>query len=281
MLGVRHLDDSKPVPVDVAVDRYRASQPSAPASAGPSAAPSATATAAAATATPVPGASATARPGATGGPSGAPSARPSLPPARGVRTPPGVYVYATTGYETADAGVPQARHDYPRETATTVREVGCGVSVRWDATEDRWDDVTICHAAENVTKVAAYVSYHRFFGQSETRSFTCSGDSYLRPPSGVGHWQFDCTAPGALARTVGTVIGVETVNGARALHVHYETALTGTNRGENPQDFWLAVDGPYVLRQRSRVDAEVDTPWGTITYHEQYDLVLKSRTPRR
>jgi hypothetical protein len=279
MLGVRHLDDSRPVTVDEAVQRFRTSSPSA--APGGSAGPSPTASAA-----PTASAGATAAPGATAGPAAssgpsaaAPSATPR-PPAAGPRTPSGVYAYATTGYETADAGIPRARHDYPAETGVTIRDVPCGSSVRWDANEDRWDDVTICTGRDH-TKVTAYVSFHRFFGQSETRSYTCGGDSYLRPPPGVRRWTFDCTTGDAHARTVGTVVGTETVGGARALHVHYDTTLTGTNQGTNPQDFWIALDGPYVLRQASEVDARVTTPYGTITYHEQYDLVLKSRTPRR
>ena len=280
LLGMRRLDDSQPVPVDVAVERFRSASPAT----GP--APSATATPAVAPSaartnvTPAgPRATATTAPLATA----RPTPGPTLPPRRQAnRTPPGVYVYATTGYETADAGVPRARHDYPRETTVTVRDVPCGSSVRWDATEDRWDDVTVC-AHDGYSTVTSYVSYHRFFGQSQTHDYRCTGDSYLRPPTTrAGYrWTFDCTTSDAKARTVAHVVGIETVNGVRALHVHYDSTLTGSNRGTNPQDFWIALDGPYVLRQASRVDAEVDTPFGTITYHEEYDLVLKSRTPRR
>ena len=275
MLGVRRLDDSRPVTIDEAVQRFRSASPTAEpaASATPTsvAPPSATATA-----TP----SASARP--TVASTTAAGAGTVAPRAESARTPAGVYTFATTGYETADAGVPRARHDYPSETSLTVRDVPCGSSVRWDATEDRWDDVTIC-VSRAYTKVTAYVSYHRFFGREQTHDYTCGGTSYLRPPvTSKGYrWTFDCTTDGALARTVATVVGVESVGGARALHVHYDTTLSGSNRGTNPQDFWLALDGPYVLRQASRVDAEVDTPFGTITYHEEYDLVLKSRTPRR
>ena len=283
MLGVRRLDDSRPVTADQAVQRFRSIAPSAPAA---TTGPPATATPHASATAPAGGTA-----GATGGPSrgggaAAPATTPTpaggtAPAESGDRTPRGVYLYATTGYETADAGVPRARHDYPAETTVTIRDVPCGSSVRWDATEDRWDDVTICSRDGDATSVAAYESYHRFFGQEETRDYRCDRDSWLRPPAGVTRWTFDCTTADALARTVGRVVGVETVDGARALHVHYDTTLTGSNRGTNPQDFWIALDGPYVLRQASRVDAEVDTPWGTITYHEEYDLVLKSRTPRR
>ncbi|HEU0130899.1 MAG TPA: hypothetical protein VFQ85_07915 [Mycobacteriales bacterium] len=282
-LALRRLDRTRPVTLDQAVDRYRASEPPLPLPA----APTATATptpGARATAAPSPGTTATNGPGMTGRtrvPGGA--AATSAPPAtaEGPLQPPGVYVYDTTGYETADAGV-HARHDYPARTTVTIRTVPCGTTVRWDATEDRWDEVTMC--ADGVaTRVTAYRSYHRFFGQEERRDYTCGGTNWLRPPSPRAglRWSFDCTAEGAKAHTDATLTGVETAGATKAWHVHYETTLTGSNRGTNPQDFWLALDGPYVVRQASRVDADVDTPFGSIRYHEEYDLRLTSRTPRR
>lgn len=276
MLGVRHLDDSRPVSVDTAVERFREATPvpSASASATPRASAAPGATAAPGTA-PRPG-----HPVApTTGPTSIAVSR-SPEPGEEFRTPDGVYVYKTTGYETADAGVPKARHDYPAETTVTIRDNPCGIDVRWDGTEDRWDGIAIC-LHDSYTKVASYTSFHRFFGQSQRHDYTCGGTSYLRPPTiTAGYtWSFDCTTSDAKAHTVGTVVGYEMVGTTRALHIHYDSTLTGSQRGENPQDFWIA--GPYVVRQASRVDAEVDTPFGTITYHEEYDLVLKSRTPRR
>jgi hypothetical protein len=264
-LFVRHLDRTRPVTVGEAVERFRAASPTTTAAPTTSAAPSAE---------PSVSATSTAVPGTTAGPSASATTGPASKPATGTRTPSGVYVYDTTGYETADAGV-HARHDYPAQTTVTVKDVPCGESVRWDATEDRWDDVTVC-VSGGTSKVTAYVSFHRFYGQSEERDYTCGGDSWLRPPKGLERWTFDCTTDGGKAHTVATAT---TENGM--LHVHYDTTLTGNSRGTNPEDFWLALDGPYVLRQASRVDADVDTPFGTITYHEEYDLRLTSRTPRR
>jgi hypothetical protein len=282
LLTLRRLDRTRPLSVDQAVDRFRSASPGA-ATPGATRAPAAT-TAPGASAAP----SASAPAGASGGPtagSGSPGmtgATRTTDPEADPRTPQGVYVFATTGYETADAGVSTARHDYPASTTVTVRYVPCGTSVRWDATQDRWDDVTVCASAGS-TRVTAYTSYHRFYGQAQEHDFTCGGASYLRPPvTRAGYrWSFDCTTSDGKAHTDAVLVGTETVNGSRALHVRYATTLTGSSRGTNPQEFWLALDGPYVLRQTSRVDADVDTPFGTIRYHEEYALRLTSRTPRR
>jgi hypothetical protein len=282
LLTLRRLDRTRPVTVDQAVDRFRSPSPGAR-SAGPGAT-------SAPAGTPSPG-SASRPSGTAGAPDGgpAPDGSPGMTgttrttdPEADPRTPEGVYVYATTGYETADAGVSTARHDYPASTTVTVRYVPCGTSVRWDPTQDRWDDVTVCAGAGS-SRVTAYKSYHRFFGQAQEHDYTCGGTSYFRPPvTRAGYrWTFDCTTGDAKAHTDAVFVGTETVNGARALHVRYATTLTGSSRGTNPQEFWLAVDGPYVLRQTSRVDADVDTPFGTIRYHEEYALRLTSRTPRR
>lgn len=285
VLVLRRLDRTKPVTVDQAVDRFRASHPPAVTSA-----PGATA-ATTAPAGPGPtGASpsaASAGPGMTGttrrpgGPRGTPA-----PGDR--RTPEGVYVYATTGYETADAGVSKARHDYPPTTTMTVTHDGngCGSHIRWDATADRWDDVHDCVSSASST-TTEYATYHRFFGQEERRDYRCGPTAYLRPPPGTTRWSFDCATADRKARThtEGRVVGTEpvTVGGARveALHVRFDTTLSGSSRGSNPVDYWLALKEPYVLRKTWRVDADVDTAFGSIRYHEEYDVRLTSRTPRR
>jgi hypothetical protein len=285
-LVLRRLDRTRPVTVDEAVDRFRSQSPSPPGPSGPSGAAS-TPTAAPGSATP--GATPTGSTGPGAGPGMTGTTR--LPGATAApgdrRTPEGVYVYATTGHETADAGVPTARHDYPAQTTMTVTHGGgCGAHVRWDATADRWDDVADCVSA-NASRITAYTSFHRFFGQSERRDYTCSGTSYLRPPSTKPgyRWAFDCVTKGAKAHTEAVLVGTERVAAGDgtvdALHVKFDTTLTGSSKGTNPSEFWLVVDQPFVVRQAGRVDADVTTEFGTIRYHEEYDLRLTSRTPRR
>jgi hypothetical protein len=286
LLALRSLDaSSRPVSVDEAVERFRSAAPPTTASA----------TTATATVTPTPSASGTQSATASRAPGVAPSSGPaasrtaagsSAKPAVSYRAPAGVYTYLTTGYETADAGVSTARHDYPAETAMTVRHSACGADVRWDATEDRWDDVHLCVTGAT-SRATDYISFHRFFDQSQRHDYRCTGDSWFRPPvTRAGYrWTFDCTTADAKAHTLARVVGTERVTAAGrtfdALHIRYDTTLNGSSRGTNPQDFWVQADGPALLRQTSRVDADVDTPFGSIRYHEEYDLRLKSLTPRR
>jgi hypothetical protein len=52
---------------------------------------------------------------------------------------PGVYVYASRGFDSVDA-LTGARHDYPAQTTVTVTTEGCGVRVRWNTVRERWDE---------------------------------------------------------------------------------------------------------------------------------------------
>ncbi len=291
-LGLRSLDTARPVSVDQAVESFRKSQ------ASPGAAPTVTAA-------PTPSATATGGAARSGGKPGAPrqSTRPGAPAATagpratasapapertGYGLPPeGVYVYATTGYETGSAGpAMNARHDYPAQTTLTATNTGDCTKWRWEPVEDRWDDITECLSGGATSQVKVYDSYHRFFGVSERMTYECTGDSWFRPPTTRAGftWEFDCASDRARTHTEARVIGVERVTyggvTADALHFRYDTTMTGAAEGTNPVEFWIALDGPYLLRKTGRVDAKVHTSAGTLDYHEEYDTRLTSRTPR-
>ena len=291
-LGLRMLGDASPLTVDEALERFRASaSASASASTAPTDAPSVRPGATATPGVPGPSASASARPvtpGATGtaaapGRTAAPTA--TATPAGSMLPPEGVYVYATTGYETGDAGPAHARHDYPERTTLTVRRDGCGSSMKWEPVENRWDDVIDCVDGRG-SRIRVYDTFHEFFGVQERHRYVCSGDSWFRPPTTrIGfRWEFDCVAEGARTHTEARIVGVERVTTdagtADALHVRFDTTMSGRTEGTNPMDYWLALDGPYLLRKTGSVDAQVHTGFGTLDYHEEYDVRLTSRTPR-
>ena len=106
----------------------------------------------------------------------------------------------------------------------------------------------------------------------------CSDNAYFRPPSTAPgyRWSFDCDSGRAQTHTDARIVGTE--NGA--LHIRFDTTMTGATEGTNPSDYWLALDGPYLLRKTGRVDAQVHTDVGTLDYHEEYDVRLTSRQPR-
>lgn len=286
-LGLRVLSDAKPVSVADAVARFRQGQSATP-SPGSAGSPTPTPSATGGTA---PGTKATAKPGtsaaptATARPNGTAAPKPGTAGPSLTAAPEGVYVYATTGHETGDAGPTTSRHDYPSETTWTIRRSGCGSSLRWEPVEGRWDDVTDCGDGRT-SKIRTYDTMHTFYGISERMTYQCSGDSWLRPPSTTAgyRWEFDCVSERAKTHTEARIVGIERVAAGdgtvRALHVRFDTTLSGSSTGTNPSDYWLALDGPYMVRKTGRVDATVRTEFGTLDYHEEYDVRLVSRRPR-
>ena len=75
---------------------------------------------------------------------------------------PGVYQYATTGFDSVDA-LTGARHDYPNITTITVVPYGCGVRLRWDIAVERWDSWDWCLDGDALRQTG-WVGYHEFFG---------------------------------------------------------------------------------------------------------------------
>jgi hypothetical protein len=286
-VGLRSLGQADPVTVEDALQRFRNDR-TAPASATPD--PASPTPAPAATSSAAPRSGSTARPGAgpgTAAPGRGETETAGTPAPRGLGAPPeGVYVYATTGFETGDAGPAHARHDYPAQTSMTVTRDGCGSSWRWEPVENRWDDITDCMTSGTTTKVKVYDTFHEFFGVSERHTYVCSGDSWFRPPvTTAGYaWTFDCASDSAQTHTAARVVGTERVSAGDgmvdALHVHFDTTMTGRTEGTNPSDYWVALDGPYLVRKTGRVDAQVHADVGTMDYHEEYDVRLTSRRPR-
>src|SRR5215207_7111375 len=74
-----------------------------------------------------------------------PASRRRLPPAqRGYFPQPGVYVYATSGFEVSHV-LGTRRHTYPSRTTITISEGdGSCRRERWDALATRWDATLVC-----------------------------------------------------------------------------------------------------------------------------------------
>ena len=295
------------VTVDDAVAAFRSSSGTddggASPSAGPAAAPaaadapvaSAPASAAATTAstTPAPEAALPA-PGPTS--PGRATAAAATPPAAAspAATPPpgptgpeieeGVYTFTTEGYEATNA-LGGARHDYPKETPVTMRRNDCGWTQRWQPLNERWDESMLCRTDAGMD-VRRFTTYHEFFQRSQQQQFDCPpGNSVYQRGAGPGAtWSWRCTAGASAIDTVVTVVGPEAVvvEGVEvpATRVHYESTMTGGNRGTQKQDRWIREDG-LNLRIQTDIDTEADSPFGAVHYEEHYVITIASLRPRR
>jgi hypothetical protein len=197
----------------------------------------------------------------------------------------GVYVYRTTGSERTDAFLGSS-HTYPAETALTVTGTACGRDERWVAIRDRTVERAFCRTPAGLVLVR-YEERHRFFGQTDERPHVCErGAVYLPADARSGAtWEFDC--PGAesserwRAEVLGRgprAVGGETVP---AVHLRFETELTGGTRGRGTRDVWLRESDGLMLREEVANDSQTDTLIGEVGYTERYAIELASAVPRR
>jgi len=259
--------------VDQALQRFRESMPTSTASP--------TTGGSAASLTPTPSPTATSGPAKGSKPS---AKKPTTAPASAREPALGVYVYATDGYEETDALSGQ-RHDYPAETTLTISRQGCGLRFRWQPLKERWEESDGCRTSAGIV-LSRFAIYHEFFKQGILEDFALDSNSVVMPENPVAgqSWRWKGHSDDSAIDTFTEVIGFETIavgsRQVRAVHIRYETAMTGSNEGTQTQDRWLSEDSGLLIRMITAVDAKVAVPFGgTANYKERYRIDLTSTTP--
>lgn len=191
---------------------------------------------------------------------------------------PGVYRYATDGWEELD--VPRGHRRFPEETTQTVVRTDCGYRVRWDPLEERWDENVMC-LRDGTAVLAELRTYRSFFGRSVQQQFTCRA---ARPPQGAV-WAARCESDDTTVTTVARPLGKRTmaVDGeqvaVRGLQV--DSQLEGANSGERSAVLWHARHSGVLVHTEVSAELEVQGPFGMVDYREQYSLHLASQQPHR
>ena len=197
---------------------------------------------------------------------------------------PGVYVYATTGFDSVDA-LTGARHEYPAHTTVTISSEGCGVRVRWNAVRERWEEWQWCPVDGGIETVA-YGSFHEFFDTSATTAYQCDGDPLPMMAATGTTWQMACKQ-GETDTSVfaGHVVGTERIDvgatAVMALHVRYAVTVSGGSTGTRVIDRWLRPGDGLVVREDSSTDTVQSTVLGEVHYEERYTMVLTSVIPQQ
>ena len=198
---------------------------------------------------------------------------------------PGVYVYATKGYEKTDA-LTGVTHRYPPRTTITVTAAECGVSLTWRALRGRSTEWTLC-VTDQGWELRSQDERHTFFGRTETTTYTCE-DTPLRPlgrPVGY-RWKVACATEGSTE--TGTARIVErrswSLHGGPTLTetlIRKSTVFTGSIRGTARHSFWFDEKSglPEHVTMVSRTTNA--SPVGDVHYEEDVTLVLTSLEPRR
>lgn len=290
VLGVRSADSATTVSESDAVTAFRQAAPPSPqAVPGPGAAatPSPSATPAASPSGGPSPASAAGRPGPTAAAQASPAARvsaaPSAPAARSGPEP-GVYRYATQGYEQVDA-LGGSRHDYPESSTITSSPAGCGTQDRWQPLQERLGVTVQCPGRDGL-ELRETFQEREFFGRSQSQRLLCDPGVLVLPASPrVGQtWTGSCRSQDSQAALAGRVVALESLQvGDQAVpvvRVLLEGTLTGATRGRSDRELWLRRDG-LLVQVVGTTDTDADTDAGEVRYEESYRLRLLSLEPLR
>ena len=198
--------------------------------------------------------------------------------------PPGVYVYATDGFERTDA-LGGTTHRYPATSTITATSDPCGVRLRWDVLDGRYSTWRLCIGRDGWEQ-RVRDERHTFFGIGDQTTYTCR-HTLFRPAHDEPGTTFpvSCTTGEATERGRGRVVARESCKaGGSALecaHVRTATMFGGGTTGSATFDFWLARDTglPVAIRMVSRTTN--GSLIGDVHYEEDVSLRLTSLTPRR
>lgn len=191
----------------------------------------------------------------------------------------GLYVYETTGRETASA-LGGSTHNYPAETFLSIRSDGCGTTYRWQSLEERWDEITICDDGS----IDRFTSYHEWFGVQDLSVYVCDEEAHFLPVGDETSWAFSCVNEGVTTQFwVFEVIGLEVVDvggeEVEALHIVASETVIGDTVGGGVHHRWVLTDPLLLVKESVEIANTTDSPVGDVDYTEQYDLILTSLTP--
>jgi hypothetical protein len=191
---------------------------------------------------------------------------------------PGLYSYATTGFEEADA-LGGGRHDYPPETFLTLRTVGCGTAVRWQALKERWDEDLICDDGT----LQGIDSYHEWFGVTDLHEYRCEEGAHVYPEDGETSWSFTCSTEVTFETYTYEVVGTEELviagEAVPTLHLRIVSEIIGETNGDSEAHEWVLPGTNLVVKKIVRRDNVTDTRIGGVGYHEEFEAVLTSLSP--
>lgn len=206
---------------------------------------------------------------------------------RGHVPQPGVYVYATRGFEVSHV-LGTRRHAYPRRTTIVygVTPRGC-VRTRWDALATRHDATLACRRAGGSWRLVAQSEEHEFAGHVDRRAYTCTPRSSAWPASlrSGETWTSRCAIAGTTTVDAGTVLGWRTLvllgRRTRTLLLRTTTRVSGETTGAGTAFAWVLPDTRLVVRRTIANASTTGTIVGDVRYEERVTLVLTTARPRR
>lgn len=197
---------------------------------------------------------------------------------------PGVYVYATRGFERTDA-LTGVTHRYPAHSTITVTAAPCGARLHGRALAGRSTAWTYCTGGDGVV-LHSQDERHTFFGRTERTTYECTSMPLLPgEPRRADIGTVRCAGGDTSERGVVRVVGMSTLRvggtGVETVHVRKQTRLSGGSRGTSRHDLWLEAETGLPVRLVLESHTTSDSPVGDVRYDEEVALDLVSLEPRR
>ncbi|HXE44269.1 MAG TPA: hypothetical protein VN635_03640 [Conexibacter sp.] len=216
-----------------------------------------------------------------------PSAR-TLPPALSGHAPqPGVYVYATRGFEVSHA-LGTRRHAYPPHTTITVSTTPAGcLRIRWDVLATRDDAVLACRRADGGWRLLDQSERHEFAGHRDRRTYRCTPASTYLPArlTPGATWTSTCAIEGTTSSDSGVVLGPRTLaldgRPTRTVLIRTTTRVSGDTVGAGTTYTWITPRTKLIVRRTLANANATATIVGSVPYTERATLMLSAPRPRR
>ena len=196
---------------------------------------------------------------------------------------PGVYVYATRGYEKTDA-LTGVTHRYPSRSTITVAPDECGMNLTWRVLQGRSTEWTVC-VSEQGWELRSQDERHTFFGNTERTTYICENTPIRPLDPTVTTWSVTCSTGDAQETGVARVVpgAILPVGGTSfpVRHVRKTTTFSGDIRGSARYDFWFQTRLGIPVRIAMVSRTTNDSPVGDVHYEEDVTLDLLSIRPKR
>lgn len=219
-----------------------------------------------------------------------PTTRPSSPPPAPpgpLRAPTaGVYVFASSGYESVD--IAGGRREMPDETPFTLQTTAAGFSTRLQPYTQHVDLREFSHEGAGIHLERWYME-RTFFGQTVAQDYRCSGDqpAWTRNAAPGDQTRLRCAwDQRADLEGTSTLQGYEDValgdgDSVRGVpHLVVDATLTGDVEGHSRLDLWLHPETGQVLREIRDIQVDTPSPFGRVRYREATEFHLWSLTPQ-
>jgi hypothetical protein len=202
--------------------------------------------------------------------------------------PSGVYRYRTGGGEALSVAGISRRFPDSSEMIVTDAKGDC-VTMKWVPLEQHTEGLVLCPSTGGSLAIASAPSYEDIAGIQNTSVIRCPPATYFVPPKPtVGkRWQNTCRSSGQPVALSGQVVGLSTLRVGEQMVPAMQLRLVfafsgGSERGTNPNTYWISLDDGIILKQRETVDISQSAgPLGSVRYSEQMHISLDSLDPVR